>query len=71
MFSSFSWSLDFNLFFYKIEKKINTVGIFTEKLRLLLILNFNFIDPFQASPRRCSQGSPGGWIKISFFTQLR
>ena len=34
-----------------------------------MILNFDFDLPCRTSPRLCSRGSPGGWIK-SFFTKL-
>ena len=31
-------------------------------MTIALILNWNFNDPCQNSPRCCSQSSPGGWI---------
>ena len=34
------------------------------------MLNLGFYLPYKTSPRRCSQGSPGGWILISFL-QIR
>ena len=30
------------------------------------MLNLDFDLPFGTTRRRCSQGSPGGWILISF-----
>ena len=28
------------------------------------MLNLDFDLPYRTSPRRCSQGSPGGWIYV-------
>ena len=32
----------------------------------IFILNINFKVPCRTSPRCCSRGSPGGWIRLYF-----